>query len=339
MDKRYQVFISSTYADLKEERSKVMQTIMSLNCIPAGMELFPASNDEQFEFIKKVIDDCDYYVLIVGGRYGSLSEEGISYTEKEFEYAKSKGLPILAFLHNDLDSIPLGKSETNPDKRKMLDNFREKVSTGRLIKFWKTLEELAGQVATSLSMAIIQYPATGWVRANLQSTVESLQQENELRKELADSKKYIEKLERERAENESLNNLASLDDSITIRFIHTYLSRYSGDYIHDSLELIICWGELFESISPRFMCYPNEVKAKTIVEEVLREKKGVGDRGIISINKEDFDTIKIHLMAIGLLNVTYSKTVNGSMDLFWQLTPKGKQLMVERRSVKRKELE
>lgn len=91
MDKRYQVFISSTYSDLQQERAKVMQTIMSLNCIPAGMELFPASNDEQFEFIKKVIDDCDYYVLVVGGRYGSLSEEGISYIEKEFDYAKSEG--------------------------------------------------------------------------------------------------------------------------------------------------------------------------------------------------------------------------------------------------------
>lgn len=53
MDKRYQVFISSTYSDLKEERSKVMQTIMSLDCIPAGMELFPAIDAEQFEFIKK----------------------------------------------------------------------------------------------------------------------------------------------------------------------------------------------------------------------------------------------------------------------------------------------
>ena len=79
MDKRYQVFISSTYADLREERSKVMQTIMSLNCIPAGMELFPASNAELFEFIKRIIDDCDYYILIVWGRYGSLSEDGISY--------------------------------------------------------------------------------------------------------------------------------------------------------------------------------------------------------------------------------------------------------------------
>ena len=64
MDKRYQVFVSSTYADLKEERSRVIQTIMELDCIPAGMEIFPAIDEEQFNFIKKIIDDCDYYLLI-----------------------------------------------------------------------------------------------------------------------------------------------------------------------------------------------------------------------------------------------------------------------------------
>lgn len=50
MDKRYQVFISSTYSDLQDERKKVMHTILSLGCIPAGMELFPAMDEEQFEF-------------------------------------------------------------------------------------------------------------------------------------------------------------------------------------------------------------------------------------------------------------------------------------------------
>ena len=56
MDKRYQIFISSTFSDLKEERNMVMQTIMSLDSIPAGMELFPAMDEEQFEFIKKIIE-------------------------------------------------------------------------------------------------------------------------------------------------------------------------------------------------------------------------------------------------------------------------------------------
>lgn len=89
MDKRYQVFVSSTYSDLHEERSKVIQTLMEMDCIPAGMELFPAIDQEQFEFIKKVIDDCDYYLLIIGGRYGSLTNDGISFTEKEYDYAVS----------------------------------------------------------------------------------------------------------------------------------------------------------------------------------------------------------------------------------------------------------
>ncbi len=85
MDKRYQVFVSSTFADLKNERQRVIQTLMEMDCIPSGMELFPAMDEEQLEFIKRIIDDCDYYLLIVGGRYGSTDLDGISFTEKEYE--------------------------------------------------------------------------------------------------------------------------------------------------------------------------------------------------------------------------------------------------------------
>ena len=64
MDKRFQVFVSSTYTDLKEERQLVIRAVMELDCIPAGMELFPAADEEQFEFIKRVINDCDYYLRL-----------------------------------------------------------------------------------------------------------------------------------------------------------------------------------------------------------------------------------------------------------------------------------
>jgi hypothetical protein len=67
MEKRYQVSVSSTFADLHQEREAVIRTLMEMDCIPAGMELFPAANEEQFKFIKKVIDDCDYYLLIIWG--------------------------------------------------------------------------------------------------------------------------------------------------------------------------------------------------------------------------------------------------------------------------------
>jgi hypothetical protein len=47
MDKRYQVFVSSTYADLQHERQRVIQALMEMDCIPSGMELFPAADEEQ----------------------------------------------------------------------------------------------------------------------------------------------------------------------------------------------------------------------------------------------------------------------------------------------------
>jgi hypothetical protein len=106
-DKRYQVFVSSTYADLKDERGKVIQTLMEMDCIPAGMELFPAMDEETFDFIKTVIDDCDYYLLIIANRYGSSAPDGISYTEKEYDYAVSKGIKVVALIHQKAGEPPV----------------------------------------------------------------------------------------------------------------------------------------------------------------------------------------------------------------------------------------
>jgi hypothetical protein len=74
MQKRYQVFVSSTFTDLKDERQAVLKAILELDHMPAGMELFPATDDSAWQLIKDVIDTSDYYALIIGGRYGSLDE-------------------------------------------------------------------------------------------------------------------------------------------------------------------------------------------------------------------------------------------------------------------------
>jgi len=55
MDKVYQVFVSSTFADLQDERKQVSDTLAKAGFIPAGMELFPATDQQQLEFIKRVI--------------------------------------------------------------------------------------------------------------------------------------------------------------------------------------------------------------------------------------------------------------------------------------------
>jgi hypothetical protein len=115
-DKRYQVSVSSTYLDLKEERHAVIMALLQLNAIPSGMELFPAADEDAWTLIKSVIDDCDYYLLVVGGKYGSVDPvEDISYTEKEYDYAIECGKPVMAFLHGDPDSIPVGKAEKSEE--------------------------------------------------------------------------------------------------------------------------------------------------------------------------------------------------------------------------------
>ena len=68
MEKRYQVFVSSTFEDLKIERQEVMQALLELDCIPSGMELFPAADEDQWSLIKRVIDECDYYIVIIAGK-------------------------------------------------------------------------------------------------------------------------------------------------------------------------------------------------------------------------------------------------------------------------------
>ena len=189
MDKRYQVFISSTFADLEEERKGVMEAIIELDCFPAGMEMFPASNKEQFEYIRSVIDESDYYIIIVAGRYGSIAEDGISYTEKEFDYAQEKGIPILAFVKKDIETLPANKVEKDQDKVKKLEDFRNKVLTGRLAKFWDTSEELKYNLHSSLAREMRINPRIGWIRGDstadikLNRTLSTLQEENRQLKE------------------------------------------------------------------------------------------------------------------------------------------------------------
>lgn len=141
MEKKYQIFISSTYEDLKEAREKVRDAILSMMHFPIGMEMFSAGDEEQWEIIQETINSSDYYVLIVGQRYGSEIETGedagISYTEKEYRYAKEQKVPILAFILDDNAHITIADLESDPKKLKKLKALYKEVSKHFLDNFWR----------------------------------------------------------------------------------------------------------------------------------------------------------------------------------------------------------
>lgn len=334
MDKRYQVFVSSTYADLKQERQRVMQALMEMDCIPAGMELFPAADEEQWQFIKKVIDDCDYYLLIIGGRYGSTTSDGISYTEKEFDYAVEKGLKVVALIHGAPDDIPFGKSEQDPMLRAKLLAFKDKVMDGRLVKFWKSAEELPGLVALSLTKTIKTYPAVGWVRASNVASQDILAEINELRKQNSELQSSVTSLERETKNKPRVEGIADIDSTFTVH--GEYKVARSGYTTREyKFECQVSWRTMFAMISPYLVENPSDAAVKLKLARFLKELK-IGDDGgsSITIDDQEFKTITIQFQAYGLIRTSYSKTTQGGMALFWSLTPKGEQLMIESRVVR-----
>lgn len=166
VDKKYQIFISSTYKDLKESRDKVIETVLKLYHLPVGMEMFSADDDEQWEVIKETIDQSDYYVIIIGHRYGSRTKEGISFTEKEYDYAKSIGVPILAFIRKrDVPTKPEEREEDS-ELNLLLKSFIDKASSSKMCDFWENPDELTTKVSVALSKIFRKNPRIGWVRAD-----------------------------------------------------------------------------------------------------------------------------------------------------------------------------
>ena len=166
MHKLYHVFISSTFSDLKEERKKVSEALSKAGYVPEGMELFPASSQKQFDFIKRVVDRCDYYVVVIGGCYGSLSDEKISYTEMEYNYALERKLPTLAFLHKSPDRLEANKVEKEKALLKKLNNFRDRLKNSAMVDFWEDPGSLAASVVVAVGQEVNLNPGIGWVRGD-----------------------------------------------------------------------------------------------------------------------------------------------------------------------------
>ena len=169
MNKKYQVFVSSPKIGLEDERLKVISALLESKCIPTGMELFPSSSRESWDVIEQEIRESDFFILILAGRAGSFTTnakgERVLYTEREYDFAVSIGKPIAAFLHDDINSIPAGKVESDRKKSKALESFKNKVKgSGRLFASWHDVGTLVSEIKSSIQELIYNNPSAGWVK-------------------------------------------------------------------------------------------------------------------------------------------------------------------------------
>jgi len=297
LDKRYQVFISSTFVDLEDERKEVMEAIINLKCFPAGMEMFPASDTEQFDYIKSIIDESDYYVIIVAGKYGSVADDGISYTEKEFDYAKDKGIPILAFVKKDIETIPGNKIETDGDGKKKLDLFRKKILTGRVAKFWDTADELKYKIHNSLSNEFKIHPRPGWIRGDKENSEELLMQLNELRIENEQLKEENKIRKATNQDSDDKDIMENLEKEFRVLYMENSMDKFYRSVDVNCLEII-------KSIGPKMIndIDREEFKEYLLLKIIVRKtEKSVRSIEGWDVNDNSIDEIFMKLSALKVI--------------------------------------
>ncbi len=331
MDKRYQVFVSSTFNDLIDERQNVYQALLELDCIPAGMELFSASDADQWGLIKEVIDDCDYYILIIGGRYGTTTAAGISFTEKEFDYAISTSIPILAFLHQNPDEIPSGKTDIDADAQEKLRSFRRKAETGRLCKYWTSPEDLGGKVSRGVIKAIKKNPAEGWVRGKFAASSELLSQINELRDTNEKLRSNLSSIGE--ASPEGVEKYAGGSDPIEI----SGTMEVGEDKTTEDWSTTVTWDDIFSLIGPiMYEDCAESVMKKQLQNYFLAQEKNHADavvKGLV-VGEDSFQTIKVQLLALGLIMIGGKQEMPGHGNTNWKLTPYGESYAMKLKAIK-----
>ncbi|EDS77611.1 conserved hypothetical protein [Clostridium botulinum C str. Eklund] len=262
--KKYQIFISSTYTDLVESRKKIQETILSMYQFPIGMEMFSAGDDEQWEVIQETIDSSDYYVLVIGHRYGSETSEGISYTEKEYDYAKEKGIPILVFIRNR--NIPLMPEERDDESEKIfkLNNFIKKATSNKMCDFWNTKDDLALKVSVALNKQFNKRQRPGWIRAD---NVDFTEISNELMK-LSQENRSL------REENENLKSKLVIKKPVV------------NLYINNGEEFSVDYPQKYNNIRHQFrvLSYedvPQQLKEYVTEEEIINYNKSLPSKNDI----------------------------------------------------------
>ena len=309
-----------------------MQALLELECMPAGMELFPATNDTQWEWIKKVIDESDYYIVIVAGRYGSISRDsGLSFTEMEYRYAIERNKPVIGFFIEDPTSLSVKHVDQQLGKVKKLEAFRELVKT-RLCKAYSSPADLGAKVSRSITQLKKQHPTPGWVRADILKSLASSDEVLALKRENEDLQQRLVAYGLE--EPKAKETLASGSEKCRIDFIFVReaLSEETGRFKKVTEEwssTMVSWDEMFSRIGPSLLKVtnqywrPNEILASLCAVHMTKnlEKKYPTERfKQYQVAIECMDTILLQFRALKLIEIDEDKN--------WCITPYGDNYLI-----------
>lgn len=256
MNKKLQVFVSSTYMDLIDERQAAVEAILDAGHIPAGMELFKAGNESQLKTIYKWIDHSDVYMLILGGRYGSIEpESNMSYTELEYRYALSKNIPVFAvvlsesFLTGKINALSLSAvtEQKAPEKYQAFKAF----VMSKIIREVNDCKDIKIAIHSTLNEFMNEYDLTGWIRnTNENDTVQLLKDKcalaetnNSLNREILKLREQLRQKAKEQFGNYSFDELVMIFEN-KIFTLPPFFSKTKKEITINALDFFIFHFEI-----------------------------------------------------------------------------------------------
>lgn len=343
MEVRHQIFVSSTFIDLKEERKEIYQALLELGCIPVGMEFFPAANEDQWTYIKKVIDQSDYYLVIVGGRYGSTDSEGLSYTEKEYDYAISQNVPVIGFIHENPNKLEVDKVDLDQEKRIKLEKFKDKIKN-KLLKTWTNPADLGGVVSRSLIQIMRSIPRDGWIRGNFAADFEKLSK----------LQSRISELEQESQSSRlspppGTELLASDDDIYDLEYTYTYdvqdgfetnfftdekIPHYKT--ISEMRNVSLSWNQILTHVGPYMFDECSELELKNGLISLLKKVIQTNEKKpSFNITNDNFYIVLTQFVSLSIISKSMKKHASNDSHTYWSLTPYGDLLVQRLKAVKK----
>ncbi len=324
-DKRCQIFISGSHSDLKEERNALLYTLLGMGCIPVGPELLPTFGDDSQDIwphVRQQIDDSDYVLVLNAGRYGPLTQSGVSYMHREYTYANTRRKPILCLLHDDNRPLPQERSETTAEGKARLQVFRDELKRHAEIK-WGSVDGMRQAVQRHLPAFIEDHPSPGWVRPENASF--SLRQENlQLRQQVAELNDLRDTLAPAAGGN--------LDDVLSERVEFSFVCNLfvEGNCKLATLKAAIAWHNIFKAFSGPLVPTATEDKIKAALSEYLAdtysdlvsrrhpEAHAVND---FQFTEHSMRMIRLQLRRFGLIKKdTHQSDKNRAI---WELTAAG----------------
>jgi tetratricopeptide (TPR) repeat protein len=180
------IYVSSTYSDLVEHRQQVYDVLRKMRYDVMAMEDYVATDKRPLDKCLADVASCDLYIGIFAWRYGYIPPgQEQSITELEYRQAGQSNLERLIFLLDEDAPWPRSKMEKGAGGEK-IEALRAELAREHTVQFFKSAEELAGQVATSIAK---------WAQVQLDAEMDSLRarrdQADRERREMRDRQRVV----------------------------------------------------------------------------------------------------------------------------------------------------